>query len=614
MQSLKDEQKIRIFKFISTPFSLSITNREWSAISQDPNARAEWLIYKYGKAHALFHAVRLGNRFITEEVVVALLAKNAIISRYFIQRLLMNFGTHDELLKRERNLHNQIDFSGIHAFQPPPWASNLSLTVFTTLMTEGYKVLNDNELATKGNDMELFHFLSAGPLVINYAPEKLYQNLNEIKDLISNKRFIPFPSRPKPNYEDTMEYIQLLQATSREEYPSRDGYENYQQLNDVSRAILICPELVATWKEIGYHEICSDFNELVIQGTISNLFPRDPPDDWERPDTEDIIISLERLINVGFKLNDTVIEEVLHSFEHRLKEIGNLLMDSFQKIRQESKSAIASSCLIKTIKPERDHIEFDLLEFLNKYIDDQPEKAWENALKHYNVGFKYDNDSIKLVEMRSLSIHSNVYYWILKVYGPTSKVAQQCFEDVLESRIWTDIKLQEYNGMNVPENLTPQAFNSICSIYLEFCNEKIPFKGNYLPYLRLANNEEIIKPFFEISLPTLFGLELKRKLPYNINYEHDRPKFNKPHQNNKRKFNETETNNDQPNGNETKEWFTLLEEMYYGPIHANNSDITCNFKKKFEEFWERITPSHVPVVAEQSTEITSNTSKKSKLN
>ena len=57
--------------------------------------------------------------------------------------------------------------------------------------------LNDNSLATKGNDMELFHFLSAGPLVINYAPEKLRQNLGEIKDLILNKKNHTFPASNK---------------------------------------------------------------------------------------------------------------------------------------------------------------------------------------------------------------------------------------------------------------------------------------------------------------------------------------------------------------------------------------------------------------------------------
>ncbi|RIA96692.1 hypothetical protein C1645_754260, partial [Glomus cerebriforme] len=163
---LDNKLKIVLFKFINTPISLSLTNREWYSISQDPCARAEWLIYKYGRAHALFHAVRLGNNFITVEVIGELLSKNAIISRYFVQRLLMHFGIHDEQLKRERNAHNQVDSSRINPFQPSPWASKLSPTIFTTLLTEGYKILNDADLATKGNDMELFILLSGGPFFV----------------------------------------------------------------------------------------------------------------------------------------------------------------------------------------------------------------------------------------------------------------------------------------------------------------------------------------------------------------------------------------------------------------------------------------------------------------
>ena len=78
--------------------------------------------------------------------------------------------------------------------------------------------------------MELFHFLSAGPLAINFAYQKLLQNLNEIKDLILNKKFIPFPPRPKPIYEDTVEYSQLMQSRSYEEYPPKDGYVNSMSL------------------------------------------------------------------------------------------------------------------------------------------------------------------------------------------------------------------------------------------------------------------------------------------------------------------------------------------------------------------------------------------------
>src|SRR5688572_2599586 len=112
MIKLFNELRIEIFKLVDKPLHLSLTDRRWYLVSRDPHARAEWLIYKYGKSHALFHAVRLGNNFINEEVVQALLARNATLSRYFVQRLLMHFGIYDEKLielKIEHNV-NQIDF------------------------------------------------------------------------------------------------------------------------------------------------------------------------------------------------------------------------------------------------------------------------------------------------------------------------------------------------------------------------------------------------------------------------------------------------------------------------------------------------------------------------
>jgi len=274
-------------------------------------------------------------------------------------------------------------------------------------------------------------------------------------------------------------------------------------------------------------------------------------------------------------------EEAFHLFEHRINEIGDLLLSSFQEIRRESKSTIAHSCLIQAIKPERNHRKFDLLEFLVNRID-QPQEALENALNQYNVAFKYDTNTIKQIKMRSLSVHSNFYYWVLKRYGPNSRIAQQCFDDILESRIWIDLKLQENPDIDVPEHLTSQAFNAICSIYLEFCNDRIPFKANYLPYLKLANDEEIIKPFFEIGLPIIFNLEVNCKLPFVIDYEYNRPGFKTP-QKHRRKNNKVI----KINKNEVKEWFRIFKILYYDHVPINNS-ITEIFRRYLEEFWERI--------------------------
>lgn len=49
MESLYGELKVEIFRYVFTPMSLVLLNRNWYSMSQDPHARAEWIIYKYGE-------------------------------------------------------------------------------------------------------------------------------------------------------------------------------------------------------------------------------------------------------------------------------------------------------------------------------------------------------------------------------------------------------------------------------------------------------------------------------------------------------------------------------------------------------------------------------------
>ena len=133
MQYLQDfeyEIKINIFKYVNSPLNLALTCRNWSIIAKDPYAKTEWLILRYGKAHALFHAVRLGPTFIDISVCQTLIARKVMISRYFVQRLLMHFGKYDQKLIELKIEHNvgQLDADRIRVFQQKiksPWASNL---------------------------------------------------------------------------------------------------------------------------------------------------------------------------------------------------------------------------------------------------------------------------------------------------------------------------------------------------------------------------------------------------------------------------------------------------------------------------------------------------------
>ena len=64
MQNFEYEIKINIFKYVNYPLNLALTCRNWSIIAKVPYAKTVWLIIHYRKAHALFHAVRLGLTFI----------------------------------------------------------------------------------------------------------------------------------------------------------------------------------------------------------------------------------------------------------------------------------------------------------------------------------------------------------------------------------------------------------------------------------------------------------------------------------------------------------------------------------------------------------------------
>lgn len=202
-----EETLVNIYKYVCYPANLSRTCALWARISQDPIARSSWLIIHYGKAHALFHAVRLGPNFINVNVVQALLSQHVILSRYFVQRLLMHFGKYDDELIEMKIKHNvaQLDADRIRAFQRKikcPWASNLPLDVFVLFLSEGFRYFGGEETAAKGNDMELFHFLSAGPFVINHAPAKLKQNILEIEDLIKIATLSISP-RPRPKLKSS---------------------------------------------------------------------------------------------------------------------------------------------------------------------------------------------------------------------------------------------------------------------------------------------------------------------------------------------------------------------------------------------------------------------------
>jgi hypothetical protein len=310
------EIKIEIFKNVDNPISLALINRTWFTIFHDPHARSEWILNKYGRAHALFHAVRLGSNFLNLDVIKCLIAKKAILSRYFVQRLMLQCGKCDQKLLELRSTYNtnQESVKKLNSSQKNHWGNDLPIDVFVFILEEAMR-LYKSDISIKGNDIELLHFLTAGPLMISLASQQLLDNIEQIKDLILNKKFIPFP--PSTN-------------SSNCDYPRSDGYENARQLNIVARAIVLYPDIVKLWKQIGYHEICEDTNSLVIQGVYLILFPPNSnQQNWVCPDENVISKRIKTFLDLGFKLDNQTIKSVIYLFNDRLSEIGEVVLKSF---------------------------------------------------------------------------------------------------------------------------------------------------------------------------------------------------------------------------------------------------------------------------------------------
>ncbi|CAG8464906.1 5063_t:CDS:2 [Scutellospora calospora] len=306
-----------IFKYNRDLLNTMLTCKKFNNII-DHQFKADWIIYHYGKLHVLFYAIILP-KFIDMKTVKSIVKKGGIISRYFMQKLLIAFGKEDSVLHEQKLIGNPDMKKEIN------WCNDLSVSIFCYLLDEAMK-LYDNDLYLKGNDMELFHFLTGGPHFIKTAFDIIEKNFKEIERLIKEFKFAPFPSRPKklslpfPGPDGSLMIRQ-------EAYPSLDGYENNRQLNVIARGILLDLRFAKIWKEIGYFNMCQDLNGLVLQGATLILFP--PTNDLWNNSKEAIVKRFKELIDLGFELNDKIIYDIFNPYIKKLDRIGGIFLNSF---------------------------------------------------------------------------------------------------------------------------------------------------------------------------------------------------------------------------------------------------------------------------------------------
>src|SRR5436309_98101 len=96
MEKLPQKFFIEIYQYIRHPISFILVNKKFHRLCIDPVAKSKWALTNFGRIHVLVFAISLGKTFTTVDVVKSLLALKANFSRYFIQRLLLQYGQYDE--------------------------------------------------------------------------------------------------------------------------------------------------------------------------------------------------------------------------------------------------------------------------------------------------------------------------------------------------------------------------------------------------------------------------------------------------------------------------------------------------------------------------------------
>lgn len=491
MNKLPVESKQYIFIIMSEPASLAEVSKEWNEISNDTIVRARWLVYHYGKPHALFYAFKRGSHFLNEKVLDSIFAIGVIPSRYFVQRMMLSFGNEDSdliMLKIESQIPNII--AGNVSFDYPAkkqkWVSEAHHKVVFRIINKAIEMYGIENCKIRGNDMELFHFLSGGPFTLSNAREEIKKKYKLLVNLIKKYHFTPFPPQPRNVIANI------------EEYPSRDGYENNRQMNVIARAILLEHELINAWKEIGYYNIISDTNDLVIQGQFLICYP---PNSDNLSNYDTVYERINTLCNLGYKINIQILYEILHLFESRISLVGDDILKISSKMINTTEESIILSLFEFSIFAQynftsiRDYFVKKQLNLKNlslgifeRHISLTFQLLKDKLQRKYNDDFYFNFYKIMPFERTFL-------IWILNTYDTNSDIVKKCFDYILHLRVIVNVFGNLHDGK--PRGFTDKNVEYVRELFLAYVSCNVPFEEKQLDLIQICSDEEILRSFFD---------------------------------------------------------------------------------------------------------------------
>ncbi|CAG8498850.1 2673_t:CDS:2 [Gigaspora rosea] len=261
-------------------------------------------------------------------------------------------------------------------------------------------------------------------------------------------------------------------------------------------------------------------------------------------------------------------DNALHDIEEALK------IDPYNKDACSEKEKI---CEYKKQTGNIDRpIRTEVFEFLYRAIDGDKESKFSETMefllknKPNNNTLDNNNDPFNPLEF------SIMYYnWCLKRFGENAKITENCFEDILNTRISIDNYYKQNQNNQVPAGLMQEKFKNECEVFKIYCNARNFFKPSHLPIICQAIHDDILKTLFEYYLAILFDIQTLHTLQPIENLD----------LNVKLSVSTIEKKSLFRNETYKDEWSNELEKLY-DEVNSGSLKGTNEFREYLKRFWE----------------------------
>ena len=121
--------------------------------------------------------------------------------------------------------------------------------------------------------------------------------------------------------------------------------------------------------------------------------------------------------------------------------------------------------------------------FNNDYFVKSLKNYWHLLFGCYKKVKNYDIEN-QINGMRTLTLRSSLYRWILKKFGSNSMVTRLCFHDIILSKVWIGVEKQHHPERDITTMVRDCAIDDINLIYKDFCKNHVAFENFHMNLLK----------------------------------------------------------------------------------------------------------------------------------